>query len=257
MPAAITARRSMSSTGRTHSVRSGRWQNIWRHLRPKLDHKPRWIAATVMAQIMGGNSRPDRKPPKVISPSDPSSAWTAKANKRMAAPVSSPVPKSRRGPSRPPKVPPPWGYFSVRAGHLRRAPVWGDVHRPRSIATSLVLGLIGCFGAGLYWLMQPRIFQIRVSLHIKPPPKTVVTYAGSPSHGSRYGCRARPRWWRSKALRADPRRALVAESNSWRRIPLESLQPALAERKGKVTTTSHCGPLFKGLGSKMCWRQTW
>ena len=42
----------------------------------------------------GGNSRgadsdgkptpkPDRKPPKVISPSDPSSAWTAKANKRV------------------------------------------------------------------------------------------------------------------------------------------------------------------------------
>ena len=30
-----------------------------------------------------GNSRPDRKPPKVISPSDPSSAWTAKANKRV------------------------------------------------------------------------------------------------------------------------------------------------------------------------------
>jgi transposase len=28
-------------------------------------------------------SRPDRKPPKVISPSDPSSAWTAKANKRV------------------------------------------------------------------------------------------------------------------------------------------------------------------------------
>ena len=27
--------------------------------------------------------RPDRKPPKVISPSDPSSAWTAKANKRV------------------------------------------------------------------------------------------------------------------------------------------------------------------------------
>ncbi|MGZ6693953.1 MAG: IS5/IS1182 family transposase, partial [Solirubrobacteraceae bacterium] len=26
---------------------------------------------------------PDRKPPKVISPSDPSSAWTAKANKRV------------------------------------------------------------------------------------------------------------------------------------------------------------------------------
>jgi transposase len=47
------------------------------------------------AQVQeGGNSRdggsdgkptaaPDRKPPKVISPSDPSSAWTAKANKRV------------------------------------------------------------------------------------------------------------------------------------------------------------------------------
>jgi transposase len=45
-------------------------------------------------QLDGGNdrgdgsdgerqSRPDRKPPKVISPSDPSSAWTAKANKRV------------------------------------------------------------------------------------------------------------------------------------------------------------------------------
>jgi len=30
-----------------------------------------------------GQPRPDRKPPKVISPSDPSSAWTAKANKRV------------------------------------------------------------------------------------------------------------------------------------------------------------------------------
>ena len=32
---------------------------------------------------MGSDLRPDRKPPKVISPSDPSSAWTAKANKRV------------------------------------------------------------------------------------------------------------------------------------------------------------------------------
>jgi Transposase domain (DUF772) len=31
----------------------------------------------------GGEARSDRKPPKVISPSDPSSAWTAKANKRV------------------------------------------------------------------------------------------------------------------------------------------------------------------------------
>src|ERR1700741_656937 len=28
-------------------------------------------------------TKPERKPPKVISPSDPSSAWTAKANKRV------------------------------------------------------------------------------------------------------------------------------------------------------------------------------
>src|SRR4029077_14379242 len=31
----------------------------------------------------GRTAAPDRKPPKVISPSDPSSAWTAKANKRV------------------------------------------------------------------------------------------------------------------------------------------------------------------------------
>src|SRR5256714_3656278 len=30
-----------------------------------------------------GTTKPDRKPPKVISPSDPASAWTAKANKRV------------------------------------------------------------------------------------------------------------------------------------------------------------------------------
>jgi hypothetical protein len=31
----------------------------------------------------GREPRSERKPPKVISPSDPSSAWTAKANKRV------------------------------------------------------------------------------------------------------------------------------------------------------------------------------
>ncbi len=31
----------------------------------------------------GWKVNPDRKPPKVISPSDPQSAWTAKANKRV------------------------------------------------------------------------------------------------------------------------------------------------------------------------------
>ena len=30
-----------------------------------------------------GEPNPDRKPPKVLSPSDPQSAWTAKANKRV------------------------------------------------------------------------------------------------------------------------------------------------------------------------------
>jgi transposase len=53
------------------------------------------FAVDAEAQVQeGGNSRgagsdgkptakPDRNPPKVISPSDPSSAWTAKANKRV------------------------------------------------------------------------------------------------------------------------------------------------------------------------------
>ena len=34
---------------------------------------------------------PDRKPPKVISPSDPSSAWTAKANKRCSSDTGSTI----------------------------------------------------------------------------------------------------------------------------------------------------------------------
>jgi transposase len=52
------------------------------------------VEAQVQAEAEGGDHRgggsggepaakPDRKPPKVISPSDPSSAWTAKANKRV------------------------------------------------------------------------------------------------------------------------------------------------------------------------------
>jgi IS5 family transposase len=50
--------------------------------------------AQAAAEVNGSNStgggsdtdpkqKPDRKPPKVISPSDPQSAWTAKANKRV------------------------------------------------------------------------------------------------------------------------------------------------------------------------------
>ena len=45
-------RAPMSSTGRMYSVRSERWQNIWQHLKPRLNHKPRWIAATAMGRIV-------------------------------------------------------------------------------------------------------------------------------------------------------------------------------------------------------------
>ena len=38
---------------RTRSARSERWLSIWRHLRPQLDYKPRSIAPTAMAQMMG------------------------------------------------------------------------------------------------------------------------------------------------------------------------------------------------------------
>ena len=43
------------------------------------------------------------------------------------------------------------------------------------------MGLTGCFGAGLYWLMQPRVFANAGLAVYKPPPKTIVTYAGSPN----------------------------------------------------------------------------
>src|SRR5436853_3525305 len=80
MPAAITAKRRTSWTGPTRNVRSVQWPSILLDLRPQVQE--------------GGDSRgsgsdgkptaaPDRKSPKVISPSDPSSAWTAKANKRV------------------------------------------------------------------------------------------------------------------------------------------------------------------------------
>src|SRR5205807_3749622 len=43
----------------------------------------RAVAEYVAALDQAAAPNPDRKPPKVISPSDPSSAWTAKANKRV------------------------------------------------------------------------------------------------------------------------------------------------------------------------------
>ncbi len=54
-----------------------------------LDAEARAVAEVSGSNSAGGgpgidpNQKPDRKPPKVISPSDPQSAWTAKANKRV------------------------------------------------------------------------------------------------------------------------------------------------------------------------------
>src|SRR5262249_3826093 len=50
MPAVITARRLMNSTGPMRSGRSERWRSIWRHWRPKPDRKRRRNAAMAMAQ---------------------------------------------------------------------------------------------------------------------------------------------------------------------------------------------------------------
>ena len=65
MPAAITARRRRRSRGRSPNARRAQLRGILAGL--DVDAQP----------------NPDRKPPKVISPSDPCSAWTAKANKRV------------------------------------------------------------------------------------------------------------------------------------------------------------------------------
>src|SRR4029450_5593467 len=43
----------------------------------------RAVAEYLAALDEAAEPDPNRKPPKVISPSDPSSAWTAKANKRV------------------------------------------------------------------------------------------------------------------------------------------------------------------------------
>jgi hypothetical protein len=41
-------------------------------------------------------------------------------------------------------------------------------------------GVAFCFGAVLYWLMQPTVFENYGIAAYKPPPKTVVVYADSP-----------------------------------------------------------------------------
>ena len=64
MPAAIMARRRKRSIGRRPAPDAARSASI-----------------SPLSTMTDPNA--DRKPPKVISPSDPSSAWTAKANKRV------------------------------------------------------------------------------------------------------------------------------------------------------------------------------
>ena len=49
----------------------------------KIENPPRAIREYLTALDEAGDLEPGRKPPKVISPSDPVLAWTAKANKRV------------------------------------------------------------------------------------------------------------------------------------------------------------------------------
>ena len=65
MPAAITARRRTRSHG------------------PSPDRQTRAVKEYLAGLDVDAQPNPDRKPPKLISPSDPCSAWTAKANKRV------------------------------------------------------------------------------------------------------------------------------------------------------------------------------
>jgi hypothetical protein len=47
------------------------------------EHQTRAVKEYLAGLDVDAQPNPDRKPPKVISPSDPCSAWTAKANKRV------------------------------------------------------------------------------------------------------------------------------------------------------------------------------
>jgi hypothetical protein len=49
-----------------------------------------------------------------------------------------------------------------------------------AIYLGVYVAFAACFAAGLYWLMQPSVFANVGLAAYKPPPKTVVHYAGSP-----------------------------------------------------------------------------
>jgi hypothetical protein len=50
-----------------------------------------------------------------------------------------------------------------------------------TIYLGVCVGLTACFGAGLYWLMQPSVFPNPGLAAYKPPANFVVTFAGSAS----------------------------------------------------------------------------
>jgi hypothetical protein len=47
------------------------------------------------------------------------------------------------------------------------------------INVGVYAGIIACFAAGLFWLMQPKVIQNHGLAAYKPPPGTVVNYADS------------------------------------------------------------------------------
>jgi len=57
-------------------------EGLHKELEPQ-QRQSRAVKEYLAALDENAQPNPDRKPPKVISPSDPSSAWTAKANKRV------------------------------------------------------------------------------------------------------------------------------------------------------------------------------
>jgi hypothetical protein len=50
-----------------------------------------------------------------------------------------------------------------------------------AITLGLYVSVGACFAAGLYWLLQPRVIANSGLAAYKPPPKTVMTSAESPS----------------------------------------------------------------------------
>ena len=66
---------------RRHSLLASVFQH--RELLAEPASQTRAVKEYLAALQADAEANPDRKPPKVISPSDPCSAWTAKANKRV------------------------------------------------------------------------------------------------------------------------------------------------------------------------------